>query len=59
MRSSTSLLQTPASITACIFSLGPSDKYDRAQHVSARTSLSVWNNSLANTGNAGDTYNKT
>jgi hypothetical protein len=44
-------------MTACIFSLGPSDRYDSAQHVSANTSLSVWNKSLAKTGNAGDTWN--
>lgn len=58
MRSSTNLLHTPESITACIFSLGPSERYDRAQHESASTSLSVWYNNLANTGSDGDTWNK-
>jgi hypothetical protein len=37
---STSLVVTPAWITAWIFSLGPSDKYEIAQHVSANTSES-------------------
>ena len=42
MSSSTNLLQTPEAITACIFSFGPSDKYDKAQQASARTSGSDW-----------------
>jgi hypothetical protein len=37
MSSSTSLLLTPASITAWIFSLVPSDKYESAQHASVST----------------------
>lgn len=37
---STSRVVTPAWITAWIFSLGPSDKYEIAQHVSANTSES-------------------
>lgn len=48
--SSTSRRHTPASITAWMRSFGPSDKYDRAQQVSASTSVSVWNNSLDKTG---------
>jgi len=39
-KSSTSRGQTPASITAWIFSLDPSERYDRAQHASVRTSSS-------------------
>jgi len=57
MRSSTSRRHTPDSITACIFSLGPSDRYDNAQQVSARTSLSWWKRRRASNGSAGDTYN--
>ena len=56
INSSTNRRQTPESITACILSFGPSDRYDKAQHESARTSVSEWNNNLANTGNAGETY---
>lgn len=52
---STSLRQTPESITAWIFSLGPSDKWEIAQHASASTSPSRWNKSLARTGKHGDT----
>ncbi len=54
-KSSTSRLQTPASITFCIFSFGPSDKYDRAQHASANTSLSWLYNKLESTGKAAST----
>ena len=39
-RSSTSLGQTPASMTAWILSLVPSERYDSAQHASVRTSSS-------------------
>mmetsp|Transcript_2162 Transcript_2162/g.6388 ORF Transcript_2162/g.6388 Transcript_2162/m.6388 type:complete len:229 (+) Transcript_2162:322-1008(+) len=38
--SSTSRRQTPASITAWIFSFGPSERYESAQHASVRTSSS-------------------
>ena len=38
IKSSTSRLHTPESITACIFSLGPSAIYDNAQHASDMTS---------------------
>ena len=55
MSSSTSLLQTPESMTAWIFSLGPSDRQERAQQESAKTSASGWNKSLASTGRAGET----
>merc|ERR1719201_681036 len=40
MSSSTSLLQTPASMTAWIFSFGPSERYESAQHASVSTSSS-------------------
>mmetsp|Transcript_14788 Transcript_14788/g.59211 ORF Transcript_14788/g.59211 Transcript_14788/m.59211 type:complete len:230 (+) Transcript_14788:227-916(+) len=40
MRSSTRRRHTPASMTAWIFSFGPSDRYDRAQHASVSTSSS-------------------
>mmetsp|Transcript_18873 Transcript_18873/g.58114 ORF Transcript_18873/g.58114 Transcript_18873/m.58114 type:complete len:205 (+) Transcript_18873:651-1265(+) len=40
MSNSTRRRQTPASMTAWIFSLGPSDKYDKAQHASVSTSSS-------------------
>jgi hypothetical protein len=40
VRSSTSRGQGPASITAWIFSLVPSERYDSAQHASVRTSSS-------------------
>ena len=43
-------------MTACIFSFGPSDRYESAQQASARTSLSVWYNRRANTGRAEDTF---
>lgn len=46
---STSRRHIPVSITACIFSLGPSDKYDIAQQASLRTSGSLWNNKWDNT----------
>jgi len=55
MRSSTSRRQTPDSMTAWILSLGPSERYDKAQQVSARTSLSWWNRRRASNGRAGDT----
>lgn len=38
INNSTSRRQTPASITAWILSLGPSERYDNAQQVSAKTS---------------------
>lgn len=50
--------QTLVSITAWIFSFGPSDKYDRAQQVSAKTSASEWLNNSAKTGKADDTIEK-
>jgi len=56
-RSSTSRGQTPASITAWILSLVPSDKYDRAQHASVRTSSSLEWISRASAGRAGLVYN--
>ena len=55
IKSSTSLLHTPASITAWIFMLGPSDKYAIAQHASANTSGSLWNSKRASVGKHGDT----
>lgn len=53
MRSSTSRLQTPASITAWILSFGPSDRYESAQHASAKTSESAWNSRRESTGRHG------
>lgn len=44
---------TPASITVCIFSFELSERYDRAQHASVRTSSSVDSTSLLRTGKAG------
>lgn len=58
MSSSTSLRQTPESITVCIFSLGPSDRYDRAQQASASTSGSLLNSSLDRTLRHGDTWHR-
>jgi hypothetical protein len=55
MRSSTNRLQTPASITAWILSFGPSDRYESAQHASAKTSESAWNSRRESTGRHGDT----
>lgn len=55
MSSSTSLRQTPESMTVWIFSLGPSDRQDRAQQASARTSGSLLNRSLDSTLRQGDT----
>jgi len=55
MRSSTSLRQTPESMTAWIFSFGPSERYERAQQASDRTSLSVWKSSRDRMGSDGDT----
>jgi hypothetical protein len=40
IRSSIKRLHTPASITAWILSLGPSERYDSAQHASVSTSSS-------------------
>lgn len=54
-KSSTSLLQTPASITVWIFILGPSDKYAIAQHASAKTSESLWISKRAKVGKQGET----
>ena len=58
MSSSTRRRQTPASITAWILSLGPSDRYESAQHASASTSASLWNSSRASTDKHGDTMAK-
>jgi hypothetical protein len=55
MRSSTNRLQTPASITAWILSFGPSDRYESAQHASAKTSASAWNSRRERTGKHGHT----
>jgi len=55
MRSSTNRLQTPASITAWILSFGPSDRYESAQHASAKTSESAWNSRRESTGRHGHT----
>lgn len=52
-KSSTSRGQTPASITAWILSLVPSDKYDNAQHASVRTSSSFECIRRARAGRAG------
>lgn len=57
-RSSTSRGQTPASSTAWILSLGPSERYDRAQQASVRTSSSFKWMSCRRTGNAGFTWHK-
>lgn len=40
IRSSTRRGQTPTSVTACILSFVPSDKYESAQQASVRTSSS-------------------
>jgi len=56
MRSSTNRLQTPASITAWILSFGPSDRYESAQHASAKTSESAWNSRRESTGRHGHTF---
>jgi len=58
IRRSTRRLQTPASITACILSFGPSLKYESAQQASASTSKSVWLRRFANTGKQGATLAK-
>lgn len=42
-------------MTACIFSLGPSERYESAQQVSASTSESLWKSRRARTGRHGDT----
>jgi len=55
-RSSTRRGHTPASITAWILSLVPSDKYERAQHASVRTSSSLEWISRASAGRAGLVY---
>lgn len=52
---STSLRQTPESMTAWILSFGPSDRYDNAQHASARMSVSLTNSSQDSTLRHGDT----
>lgn len=58
INSSTNLRQTPESMTAWIFSLGPSDKYDKAQQESASTSASLLKRSRAKIGKQGDTLKK-
>lgn len=55
MSSSTRRLQTPESMTAWILSLGPSERYDKAQQASASRSGSLLNRSLDSTGRQGDT----
>ena len=50
MCSTTQKYYSPASMTSCIFSFGPSVMYERAQQVSDRTSLSWWCTSLTSTG---------
>jgi len=55
-KSSTSRLVSTTLITAWIFSLGPSDKYEIAQQVSANTSPSRLWRSWLSTGNAGATW---
>lgn len=52
---STSLRQTPESMTAWILSFGPSDRYDNAQHASARMSVSLTNSSQDSTLRHGET----
>ena len=52
-KSSTSRGQTPASMTAWILSLVPSERYDRAQQASVRTSSSFECISRARAGRAG------
>ena len=56
INNSTNRRQTPASMTAWILSLGPSERYDKAQQASAKTSASEWNNNRASTGRHGDTW---
>lgn len=56
---STSLRQTPESITAWILSFGPSDRYDNAQHASARMSVSLTNSSQDSTLRHGETWGDT
>lgn len=62
-KSSTRRGHTPASITAWILSLIPSDRYESAQHASVRTSSSFVRISWARAGRAGFTcprgYTKT
>lgn len=58
MSSSTSLRQTPESMTVWILSLGPSDKYESAQQASARTSGSLLKSNLDSTLKQGDTLKK-
>mmetsp|Transcript_27166 Transcript_27166/g.61396 ORF Transcript_27166/g.61396 Transcript_27166/m.61396 type:complete len:234 (-) Transcript_27166:271-972(-) len=53
--SSTMRAQIPMSSTACIFSFGPSDRYDSAQQPSAKTSSSLEKMSWARIGRAGVT----
>lgn len=55
MSNSTSLRHTPESITACILSLGPSERYESAQHASASMSVSLTNSSQDSTLRHGDT----
>jgi hypothetical protein len=53
MRSSTRRRGTPASMTAWIFSLFPSERYEIAQHESIKTSSSNEKINLASIGKAG------
>lgn len=55
MSNSTSLRHTPESMTVWILSLGPSDRYERAQQASARTSGSLLKSNLESTLRQGDT----
>mmetsp|Transcript_25248 Transcript_25248/g.71355 ORF Transcript_25248/g.71355 Transcript_25248/m.71355 type:complete len:235 (-) Transcript_25248:259-963(-) len=58
VRSSMQRTGMPASMTAWMFALGPSDRYESAQQASVRTSGSVSKMSELSTGRAGRTISK-